>query len=97
MAPKGADKEPCSTAILRSLNVFLAAGFFVVLQQLYRRLHPGVAVRLHNDGGSAAKRCCLHRLRACVPDMALPASPAVAWMALRVLNLARTLSSTHYG
>lgn len=40
MAPKGADKEPCSTAILRSLNVFLAAGFFVVLQQLYRRLHP---------------------------------------------------------
>ena len=36
---KGGVQEPCSTGILRSLNVILAAAFFSVVQQLYRRLH----------------------------------------------------------
>ena len=30
----------CSTSMLRSMNVLLAAAFFAVVQQLYRRLHP---------------------------------------------------------
>ena len=30
----------CSTTVLRSMNVLLATAFFVVFQQLYRRLHP---------------------------------------------------------
>lgn len=40
MAPEGAEKEACSTGRLRSINVLLAAAFFVLMQQLYRRLHP---------------------------------------------------------
>ena len=30
----------CGTAVLRSLNVLLAAAFFAVFNMLYRRLHP---------------------------------------------------------
>lgn len=36
---KGVVQEPCSTGILRSFNVLMAAAFFAVVQQLYRRLH----------------------------------------------------------
>ena len=39
LSPKGAAQEPCSTGILRSFNVLMAAAFFAVMQQLYRRLH----------------------------------------------------------
>ena len=41
LTPKGGLQEPCSTGVLRSLNALLAAAFFAVVQQLYRRLHPG--------------------------------------------------------
>ena len=40
VAPEGAEKEACSTGRLRSINVLLAAALFVLMQELYRRLHP---------------------------------------------------------
>ena len=40
LAPEGAEQEACSTGRLRSINVPLAAAFFVLMQQLHRRLHP---------------------------------------------------------
>ena len=40
VAPEGAEQEACSTGRLRSINVLLAAAFFVLMQQLHRRLHP---------------------------------------------------------
>ena len=39
LVPQGEAQELCSTGVLRSLNVLLAAGFFAVMQQLYKRLH----------------------------------------------------------
>ncbi|CAK0787759.1 hypothetical protein CVIRNUC_010981 [Coccomyxa viridis] len=40
VAPEGAEQEACSTGRLRSINVLLAAAYFVLMQQLHRRLHP---------------------------------------------------------
>ena len=40
VAPEGAEQEACSTGRLRSINVLLAAAFFVLMQQLHWRLHP---------------------------------------------------------
>ena len=40
LSPRGKAQEPCSTGVLRSLNVLLVPGFFIVVQQLYKRLHP---------------------------------------------------------
>ena len=40
VAPEGAEQEACGTGRLRSINVLLAAAFFVLMQQLHRRLHP---------------------------------------------------------
>ena len=36
---KGEGQEPCSTGVLRSFNVVMAAVFFAIVNQLYRRLH----------------------------------------------------------
>ena len=40
LRPRGSGPA-CGTAVLRSLNVLLAAAFFAVFASLYRRLHPG--------------------------------------------------------
>ena len=42
--------------MLRSLNVLLAAGFFAVMQQLYKRLHPQA---ISEDATLMVRRCTL--------------------------------------
>lgn len=39
LSTKGEGQEPCSTGVLRSFNVVMAAVFFAIVNQLYRRLH----------------------------------------------------------
>ena len=56
----GEAQELCSTGVLRSLNVLLAAGFFAVMQQLYKRLHPQAI----SEDATLMVRLCTLSLRA---------------------------------